>query len=145
MTLPRTPSQTIGPFFAVQLPLEQERPADPVRVEGRVLDGAGNAVGDALVEAWDGATFVRAATDADGRWAVAVSASAPYLALSVFARGLLQRVVTCVYFDAAAADAALPELAQARRRTLVAVPAGGGYRFDVHLQGERETVFFAAL
>jgi protocatechuate 3,4-dioxygenase, alpha subunit len=139
VTLPRTPSQTVGPFFAVQLPLE--RPAAEVTVEGRVFDGAGEALPDALVETWDGATFSRCATDAEGRWRVGVGRDVPYAAVSVFARGLLQRAVTRIYFDEGAlADASgVPE---DRRRTLLAEREGDGYRFDVHLQGEHETVFF---
>ena len=67
----------------------------------------------------------------------------------MFARGLLDRVVTRIYFpDEAAANAADPVLRSVdpdRRDTLIARPADGGpgdFRFDVHLQGERETVFF---
>ena len=72
---------------------------------------------------------------------------APHVAMSVFARGMLQRCVTRIYFaDEAEANAADPVLAAVpadRRHTLLAEPADGGYRFDVHLQGARETVFFA--
>jgi protocatechuate 3,4-dioxygenase alpha subunit len=73
---------------------------------------------------------------------------APHLDVSVFARGLLDRVVTRIYFaDEAAANAedavlrSLPD--DAARRTLIATPSDDGYRLDFHLQGERETVFFA--
>jgi protocatechuate 3,4-dioxygenase, alpha subunit len=73
---------------------------------------------------------------------------APHLAMSVFARGLLTRVVTRVYFpDEPAANAADPVLRlvpdDGARATLVAEPADDGYRFDIRLQGEHETVFFA--
>jgi protocatechuate 3,4-dioxygenase, alpha subunit len=74
---------------------------------------------------------------------------APHLAVSVFARGLLHRLVTRIYFpDEAAANAADPVLASIPepelRETLVAVAEeGGGLRFDIHLQGERRTAFFA--
>jgi protocatechuate 3,4-dioxygenase alpha subunit len=74
---------------------------------------------------------------------------APHLDVSVFARGLLDRVVTRVYFpDEAQANAADPVLASiaepARVATLVARPAPdpARLRFDIHLQGDRETVFF---
>jgi protocatechuate 3,4-dioxygenase, alpha subunit len=66
----------------------------------------------------------------------------------VFARGLLDRVVTRMYFpDEQTANAADPVLCTirepARRATLIAVPEpGGDLRFDIWLQGERETVFF---
>jgi protocatechuate 3,4-dioxygenase alpha subunit len=72
---------------------------------------------------------------------------APHIAVSVFARGMLHRVVTRIYFadesDANAADPVLTSVPAARRDTLIATPTDDGYRFDIHLQGERETVFFA--
>ncbi len=73
---------------------------------------------------------------------------APHLDVSVFARGLLDRVVTRMYFpDEQTANAADPVLcsigAPGRRATLIAVPEPEGeLRFDIRLQGERETVFF---
>ena len=72
---------------------------------------------------------------------------APHLAMSVFARGLLNRVVTRVYFadeaERNAADPVLAGLHDDRRATLLADPEDDGYRFDVRLQGADETVFFA--
>jgi protocatechuate 3,4-dioxygenase alpha subunit len=80
---------------------------------------------------------------------------APHLDVSVFARGLLDRLVTRIYFaDEQAANEADPVLAAivdpARRATLIAVAQAGppgGFRFDIRLQGEGEhgageTVFF---
>jgi len=70
---------------------------------------------------------------------------APYIAMSVLARGMLQRVVTRVYFDdepdANAADQLLASLEADRRPTLIANAVEDGYRFDVHIQGDDETVF----
>ncbi len=76
---------------------------------------------------------------------------APHLDVSVFARGLLDRVVTRLYFpDEVAANAADPVLSSigdpARAATLIAraaPDAPGALRFDIRLQGGRETVFFA--
>ena len=73
---------------------------------------------------------------------------APHLEVSVFARGLLNRVVTRIYFadegELNAADPVLRSVAEDRHATLLAEPVPeDGYRFDVHLQGEGETVFFA--
>jgi protocatechuate 3,4-dioxygenase alpha subunit len=73
---------------------------------------------------------------------------APHIDVSVFARGLLARVVTRIYFpDEEAANAADPVLSSlpenAASETLIAAKSEDGYRFDVHLQGEHETVFFS--
>lgn len=72
---------------------------------------------------------------------------APHIDVSLFARGLLHRLVTRVYFadeeEANASDPVLRSVPSERRSTLLAVPEDGGYRFDIHLQGPRETVFFA--
>ena len=183
MTLPPTPSQTIGPFFAVGLlwadgpDVVDDGTPGTVRIGGRVLDGAGEPVPDALVETWQADPagrfahpddprgpgdrgfrgFGRSATDSEGRWAIRTrkpgalpapdgGTEAPHLDVSVFARGLLGRVVTRVYFpdeaDANAADPVLCSIAgpEARAR-LVAVAEGDGLRFDVHLQGDQETPF----
>jgi protocatechuate 3,4-dioxygenase alpha subunit len=71
---------------------------------------------------------------------------APHVDVSVFARGLLDRVVTRLYFgdeqDANATDPVLAALPEQDRRTLVAQPTADGYRLDLVLQGEDETVFF---
>jgi protocatechuate 3,4-dioxygenase alpha subunit len=181
--LPITPSQTVGPFFSHALPWPDGPYVVPdgtpgaVWLRGRVLDGAGEPVPDALVETWqadpDGrfahpddpqgtATgfrgFGRCPTDPDGRYAILTRKpgpvpgpdgrpQAPHVDVSVFARGLLNRVVTRAYFgDEERANAADPVLASVTdadaRATLAAEPTGDGYRFDVRLQGDRETVFF---
>jgi len=159
-----TPSQTVGPFFSIGLPwpegpfaVGEDEPGAFV-VSGVVLDGEGAPIPDALVETWqDGARegvrgFARAPTDEDGRYAIrtvkppAADGHAPHLDVSLFCRGLLHRVVTRVYFaDEEAANAADPTLARVpvdRRETLLAAPTDDGYRFDIHLQGDGETVFF---
>ena len=185
MTLPVTPSQTIGPFFAVGLiwadgpEVVADGTPGAVRVAGRVLDGAGDPVPDALVETWqadpDGCFahsddprgpgalefrgFGRCPTDAEGRWAIRTvkpgplpapdgGTEAPHLDVSVFARGLLGRVVTRIYFpdeaEANAADPLLRSIPDPRvRERLVAVSDGDGLRFDIHLQGDQETPFLA--
>lgn len=102
--------------------------------------------------------FGRCPTGADGEWAIRTlkpgpvpaddgRPQAPHIDVSVFARGLLDRVVTRLYFadeDAAnAADPVLADLAPARRQTLLARPTEDGYQLDIVLQGRHETVFFA--
>jgi protocatechuate 3,4-dioxygenase alpha subunit len=91
----RTPSQTVGPFFAVGL-RGRPCPEGPFRLEGRVLDGAGDPVPDAVVEVWSPqAGWGRACTDADGRYAFTFRRT-PHLDVQVFARGLLRQVHTRV-------------------------------------------------
>lgn len=102
--------------------------------------------------------FGRSATDADGAfWFRTVKpgplptpdggVEAPHLDVSVFARGLLHRVVTRLYFPdepaANAADPVLSALDPADRALLTAVADGDGLRFDIRLQGDGETPFFA--
>jgi protocatechuate 3,4-dioxygenase, alpha subunit len=182
-----TPSQTVGPFLSIGLPwadgpfvVPPDTPGSIV-IEGRVLDGAGQPVPDALVETWqadpDGRFdhpddprgpaaaagrfrgFGRSATDPDGNYRIVTlrpgalpypggGTEAPHLDVSVFARGLLDRVVTRIYLpDEAEANAADPVLASitdpARKATLIAADeAGGRFGFDIRLQGDGETVFF---
>jgi protocatechuate 3,4-dioxygenase, alpha subunit len=172
-----TPSQTIGPFLSIGLPwpdgpdVVPEGTLNEVRISGRVFDGAGEPVPDAMVETWqadpDGRFdhpddprgpvpgwrgFGRCPTDDDGGYAIrtvlpgALPGEAPHLDVSVFARGLLHRVVTRIYFPehagAHAADPVLASIPEHRRHTLVAHASDGGYLFDIRLQGAEETVFF---
>jgi protocatechuate 3,4-dioxygenase, alpha subunit len=72
---------------------------------------------------------------------------APHVMVSVFARGLLKRLVTRIYFpDEQEANAVDPVLSsiedQELRRTLIARDEGDALRFDIHLQGDRQTAFF---
>lgn len=101
--------------------------------------------------------FSRCETGADGRYRVLTvkpgplptpdgGTEAPHLNVSVLGRGMLDRMVTRLYFpDETAANAADPVLSTVpdeRRATLVAVGDGDGLRFDIRLQGDGETVFF---
>ncbi len=190
-----TPSQTVGPFFAIGMAWLEEHclvspgtgspgtgspgsgspgsgsPGAPgaITLRGRVLDGAGDPVPDGLVELWqaDGqgrfppetdpgwTGFGRCLTDEEGQFRFLTvkpgpvdGQHAPHIALSVFARGLLQRLVTRVYFPdepvANAADPVLRSIGDAMARaTLVAAEEPGGISFDIRLQGDGETVFFA--
>jgi protocatechuate 3,4-dioxygenase alpha subunit len=119
-------------------------------------------VPDALIEIWqtdasgdivqepgslhrDGVTFTgwgRAATDEAGRYQfTTVRPGTPFIAMTIFARGLNNRLFTRVYLPGAAQDALLRSLPQERRHTLFAVDDGRRLLFDVHLQGPDETVF----
>ncbi|ARX87752.1 MULTISPECIES: protocatechuate 3,4-dioxygenase subunit alpha [Streptomyces] len=95
----------------------------------------------------DGVTFTgfgRVPTDADGHWAIHTlpPGGAPYLSVALFARGLLNHLFTRAYLRDDPDDTLLTDLDAGRRATLLA-QAGppGTYRFDIHLQGEGETVF----
>ncbi|KQM84607.1 hypothetical protein ASE68_10230 [Agromyces sp. Leaf222] len=146
---------------------------DAIRLHGTVFDGAGDPIPDAIVEIWGadatgrpstergsftrdqhGFTgFGRAAVDRDGHYSFTTikpgamrDGSAPYLLVTLFARGVLQHLFTRAYFGdeptANAGDPLLARLDADRRGTLVAEPDGqGSYRFDLRLQGDGETVF----
>lgn len=182
--LGETPSQTVGPFFHLGMPWAAGPYVVPMGtpgafwVRGRVTDGAGDAVPDALIETWqadpagrfdhpddprgsvpvaDFRGFTRCPTDAEGRFAIYTVkpgplpgpdgiSQAPHIDVSVFARGLLDRVVTRIYFPdepATESDPILAGVDPARRPTLIARPGDDGYVFDIVLQGEHETLFFA--
>jgi protocatechuate 3,4-dioxygenase alpha subunit len=187
-----TPSQTVGPFFAyaltpaayhyTALATHDLRTDDAVGVEivveGRLIDGAGEPVTDAMIEVWQadgrgrypGASpelanarfkgFGRSET-IDGNWRFltvkpgpvpgpAGATQAPHLNVGIFARGILKRLFTRIYFDDERANAEDPILALVpaeRRATLIARRDGEHeglprYVLDIHLQGDDETVFF---
>jgi protocatechuate 3,4-dioxygenase, alpha subunit len=128
MTLPRTPSQTVGPFFTIGLCRrpQNELVADGVRLVGRLLDGQDEPVNDGVIEIWDAANrrWGRCGTDADGFFSFLVAPDASQLEAYVFARGLLKQQLMRI------------NLSDAEREN-------GAYRFDIRLQGDRQTVFFA--
>ena len=169
MTASRSASQTIGPFFGFALPWRDGphavAPGTPGAfwIEGRLLDGNDAPIGDGLIETWQLGPpgvrgFARAATDGHGRYAILTlkppplraddgMVHAPHLAVSVFARGLLKRAVTRIYFaDEKESNAADPVLRaagdDAARATLIAARGDRGYRFDIRMQGAQATVFF---
>lgn len=191
----RTPSQTVGPYLHLGLapadynfrPLFAPVLAGPglagthIHIEGRISDGDGNALPDALIEIWQADAEGRYAHPADGR---ALSSNsfrgfgrtptdqagefvfvtvkpgsvpgpngrpqAPHINVGLFARGLLKRLFTRIYFAGEAMNASDPILALVppdRRHTLLARPdpgRDGVFRFDIRLQGQDETVFFDA-
>lgn len=194
--LGQTPSQTVGPFFAYGLTPEQygydfkslagptmvqdETEGQRIRIEGRVFDGEGKPVPDAMIEIWQADAEGRYAHPADPRpsnasfvgfgrcgtgtdpqnryWFDTVKPGsvdgrqAPHVNVIVFMRGMLSHAFTRLYFsDEASANAADPVLETVpadRRQTLVARKLDGSagtiYRFDIHMQGTEETVFFDA-
>lgn len=144
MSRKQTPSQTVGPFFAYGLTPEQygysyasiadgrvagdSTEGQRIRITGRVLDGDGQPVSDAMIEIWqanahgrynhpddervdnfldpDFTGFGRVGTNADGVYvfetikpAAAEAGEAPHLNVTVFMRGLLNHVFTRIYFS----------------------------------------------
>jgi protocatechuate 3,4-dioxygenase, alpha subunit len=191
----RTPSQTVGPYLHLGLAprdynfrelvgatlVEPGLPGTHIRIEGRVSDGEGMPLSDALIEIWqadaqgryahpaDGRAlssnsfrgFGRTPTDAEGGFAFATvkpgavpgpfgTLQAPHVNVSIFARGVLKRLFTRIYFADEAMNANDPVLGLVppeRRHTLLAAPDAarpGVFRFEVRLQGKDETVFFEA-
>lgn len=141
-----TPSQTVGPFYSIGLCRRAGEALDPNGVElaGHLLDGQGEPIQDGLVEVWDPVRQLwgRSGTDAAGRFAFLVPREADVLEAFVFARGLLRHQRTRIYLREAE-DELLRGLEPAQRATLVASTEGGGLRFDIRMQGDRATVFFA--
>jgi protocatechuate 3,4-dioxygenase, alpha subunit len=162
-----TPAQTIGPFFhgcvrAEEAQMVEAGSEGALEIGGRVLDGEGAPVTDALLELWqvdkDGGRFGRVCTDAQGEFRVVTrkpaslpgtggAPQAPHILVAIFARGLLHRLVTRIYFpDEAAANARDPLLcaiSPVERRALLTARGDGPnrLRFDVVLQGANETPF----
>ena len=195
--LKETASQTAGPYVHIGLTpnfcgiagvyvadlgatmVNEKTKGERIKVKIRVIDGAGAALKDALVEIWQAdaaglysspaemcgqadphfAGWGRQATDMttgectfetikpgrvpfpDGRM------MAPHITVWVVARGINIGLHTRLYFgDEEAANAEDPVLARiehkARAATLIAPRQGDAYSFDIHLQGDGETVFF---
>ena len=198
-----TPSQTVGPFFAYGLAPHSRcdwKPSDiydwkdtvganlvtpdasgtRIRIEGRITDGDGAPINDAMIEIWQADAqgryaspadkrsrpnamfkgFGRSATDAVGAFSFDTikpgavpgpddKPQAPHIVVCCYSRGMLRQVYTRLYFSDEAANASDPILALVpadRRGTLIAHKQEGSgqavYRFDIHMQGENETVFF---
>jgi protocatechuate 3,4-dioxygenase, alpha subunit len=170
-----TPSQTAGPFVGIgtEWMVEPDSASEgPILISGDVKDGAGEPVTDAMLEfwqadpegrfpsespAWHG--FRRALTDSLGRYRVSTfepgrvvaadgTTQAPHIAVSIFARGLMQRLVTRIYLpgdtEALTADPLLLSLPTADRARLVARKTvhEGELEFDIRLQGDEESIFF---
>ncbi len=181
-----TASQTAGPYVHIgciptftgiisvypgdlgQSPVEDGAKGDRITITGQIIDGAGWALRDAMVESWqadasgrypgqDGADpkvtgFCRFAADGEtGEYTLAtikpgrVDGQAPHIALWVFARGINIGLETRVYFEDEDndGDPVLSRIEQRHRAdTLIAKKTGEGtYRFDIVLQGDGETVF----
>jgi protocatechuate 3,4-dioxygenase alpha subunit len=177
MSLQATTSQTVGPYLHIGLTpmtIENLAPAgvsgERIAIEGRIVDGDGKPVNDALVEIWQADAggkygskefrgFGRSPTDDNGMFRFQTikpgrvagpdgKLQAPHIAANIFMRGQLKQLVSRIYFPDDPANAEDPVLALVpaeRRATLVARKAAGKPRaleWNVILQGRDETVFF---
>ena len=133
-----TPSQTVGPFFAIGLTRREEHCLvdDGVELTGILLDGQEEPMPDGVLEIVDPASgaWGRAGTDSEGRFRFRIPSEATRLEAHVFARGLLRHQLTRIYLDGGAS---------AEDQTLVAETEGEGFRHNIRMQGERATLFFS--
>ena len=141
-------------------------------IRGRVIDADGVGVPDAMVEVWqadsggeylgsprqDGFSgFGRVPTGPDGGFGFTTvkpgrvaapdgTLQAPHIVVAIFMRGLLRHLNSRIYFSDEASnseDLLLNLVEPGRRHTLVAREvAPQSFEWNVHLQGEDETVFF---
>ena len=197
MVLKESASQTAGPYVHIGLTpnfsgisgvyphdlghemVNGKTKGERITITGRVFDGGGAALNDAMVEIWQadaqglynspsetrGAAdpnftgWGRQATDTDtGVFNFATvkpgptpfpdgRIQAPHITIWIVARGINLGLNTRMYFaDEEKTNAADPILAriehEGRLKTLLAKREGNTYTFDIHLQGENETVFF---
>lgn len=145
MSRTKTPSQTVGPYYAIGLTRDEQNVLAPdgVELSGTLYDGNGDAIPDGMVEMWDaaGRRWGRCGTkERAGGFLFHVPRDADCLEVYVFARGMLRHERTRVYLGAG--DDVLAGLEPAQRETLVAKADGDGFRFDIRMQGEGATVFF---
>lgn len=170
----QTPSQTVGPYFAYGLTPEQygydfkslfrnqtddsKLKEDKIIIKGKVFDGEGNSIPDAMIELWqndgDNPFFGRFGTGTEKEnyfifetiKPKSVDGQAPYVTLIVFMRGQLIHSYTRVYFSdeekVNLEDATLNSVPAERRNTLIAQKRNQFYEFNIHMQGDNETVFF---
>lgn len=135
-------------------------PGDRIHIVGRVFDGKNELIPDAMIEVWqpDIKAFGRIGTGTDPKHRYhfetikpqSLDEQAPHLVLIVLMRGLLVHAYTRIYFSDEAAtnaqDFVLNSVPAERRDTLIAqkqiVNGRTEYHFDIHMQGEAETVFF---
>jgi protocatechuate 3,4-dioxygenase, alpha subunit len=190
--LRQTPSQTIGPFFAYGLTAYQygydynsivtgslvadNFPASRIIISGRVMDGNGAAISDAMLECWQadgegqynklinfpydgfiGLGRLGTGTEADPGFRFITikpgsigKKQAPHVNIILFMRGSLRHLYTRMYFsdeeEANQNDELLSAIPGERKNTLIGrlceKPGIQEYIFDIHMQGEKETVFF---
>lgn len=146
-----------------------EAKGEHIIIRGQVFDGGGTTVNDAMLELWQAdsegnyhqqetngfISFGRVGTGTEANNVFefktikpgSVNGQAPFIDMIVFMRGLLSHQYTRIYFEDEAAanaqDALLQQVESARQKTLIATKGDNNiYTFNIHMQGENETVFF---
>lgn len=147
-----TTSQTIGPFFHEALKWGNHAGTGEIELRGRILDGDGKPITDALIEAWvdgtngvEGFGLLRQPSDADGKFTFRLPTprgNAPLAHVCIFARGCLNHHFTAV-FTSESDHPLLTATPALRRKTLIA-NSGSATTFEwtIRMQGKDETVFF---
>jgi protocatechuate 3,4-dioxygenase alpha subunit len=186
----QTPSQTVGPYLHIGLPWDDGIDVVPAGTPGAIdvsvtlVDGAGTAIADGMVETWQADAegrfdhpadprgpvplspngfrgFGRAICDASGTATVRTVkpgslpaedgvVEAPHIDVGVFARGIVERLVTRIYFpdetESNGADPVLNSLREKDRAKLIASEVEGGYHLRIVVQDTDpdgdETPFF---
>ena len=167
-----TPEQYGYDFTSIAKPdmMSEDTTGTMIHLVGTVFDGAGKPVSDAMIEIWQSDAkghypsrernnsaftgFGRSGTNAYGVYefrtikpGAANASNAPAINVTVMMRGMLLHTFTRIYFPdetiANAHDQILALVPAERRATLIAsIDAPHRYRFDIHMQGDHETVFF---
>jgi len=138
----------------------------PITISGKVFEGEGIVCRDMMLEFWqadergsyDNGIWQRTSTNLEtglfsiktqmpGKISTAEGCVlAPFISVWITARGLNLGIFTRIYFpeheNVITQDPHMALVPESRRSTLLAQPLDGGYRFDIHLQGAAETVFF---
>lgn len=138
--------------------VEDDNTENIITITGQVFDGEGNPINDAMIEVWqndkEAQLFGRygTGTDKENRFTFktikpkALEGNAPFLSVILFMRGLLVHLYTRIYFSDEQTrnenDKTLMNIPEDRRATLIAQKKGDVYEFNIHMQGEKETVFF---
>ncbi len=147
-----TSSQTIGPFFHEALKWGNAVGNGEIELQGRIVDGAGNPIDDAMIEVWAndvagvaGFGLLRQPSDREGRFVFRLpkpNAGQPLAHVCVFARGCFNHHFTAV-FTSGSDHPLLNATPAARRDTLIASANGASsFVWTIRMQGESETVFF---
>ena len=146
MSLPTTPSQTVGPFYSIGLCRRTDNELDPdgIELRGTLYDGQGERVPDGMIEVWDAAARVwgRCGTAEEaGGFRFRVPRHAQVLEVFVFSRGMLWHERTRIYLRDGE-DEVWRRLDDSQRERLLARREGDALVFDIRMQGDDATVFF---